>query len=308
MENRTIVGGPCIVKAGAHWYETAGDVTVTPATKTRVITSSLRGPVSRRVVDRTVTVAFTPLGRLTSLAAYYPFGPSDLGALVAPAVDTPVIVWGADGKQYTYLASALSAAPDLILSANAGPFGAMTFTAMGALTKATGAADSMFTYAAAPIAGYDYDLSTLYTPGYKLELLDGAAVVETVDGKEGFTFKPGYKLDPVPVDAYGTVNFRLSAVDPSLSLKPAGPDVAKLFELLKFQGAGAAAIGGDGALGLKARVSPVAGDGVVLTFADCQLAEADITYGEGDRLGPWTLNPVAVDGEDLFTLGLTTDV
>lgn len=308
MTTREIIGGPCIVKVGDNWYETSGNVSVTPGQKFRTITSSLRGPVGRRVVDRTVTVAFTPLGRLTSLAAYYPFGPADLGKLVAPAVDQTVIVWGADGKQYTYKAAVLSAAPDLILSANAGPFGQMAFMAMGALTKATGAADSMFTYAAAPIAGYDYDLSTLYTPGYKLELLGAEdAVIETVDGREGFTFKPGYKLDPVPVDAYGTANERLSAIEPALSFLPVGPDVAKMYELLKFQGAGAAAVGAESALGLKARVSPVDGDGVVLTFPDCQLTEASLSYGDDDRLGPWTLNPVAVDGSALFTLGLTTD-
>lgn len=308
MNSREIIGGPCIVKVGDNWYETAGAVTVTPNTRTRTIVSSLRGPVGRRVVDRTVTVSFTPLGRLTALAAYYPFGPADLGKLVAPAVDAPVIVWGADGKQYTYLASCLSAAPDLILSANAGPFGQMSFVAMGALTKATGAEGSMFTYAAAPIAGYDYDLSDLFTPGYKLELLDAEdAVVETIDGKEGFTFSPGYALDAVPVDAYGTVNMRLTGVDPSLAFIPVGPDVAKLYELLRYQGAAAAAIGEENAIGLKARVSPVDGDGVILEFADCQLSEASLSYGQEDRLGAWTLNPVAAAGADLFTLGLTTD-
>lgn len=306
MTNREIIGGPCIVKVGTAWYETAGAVTVTPNTAGRVIVSSLRGPVGRRVTDRTVTVSFTPLGRLATLAEYYPFGPADLGKLVAPAADTPVIVWGADGKQYTYLASCLSAAPDLILSANAGPFGQMAFTAMGALTKATGADGSMFTFAATPIAGYDYDLSTLYTPGYKLELLDGATVVETIDGKEGFTFKPGYTLTPVPVDAYGTVNFRLTAVEPVLEFGPVGPDVAKLYELLRFQGAAAAPIGAENALGLKARVSPVDGAGVVLEFADCQLTEATLVYdGAEDRLGPWTLNPVSVDGAALFTLAVS---
>lgn len=83
--------------------------------------------------------------------------------------------------------------------------------------------------------------------------------------------------------------------------------MAKLYELLRFQGAGAAKIGEANAIGLKARVSPVAGDGVVLEFPDCQLTEAAINYGDGDRLGAWTLNPVAGDGSDLFTLGLTTD-
>jgi hypothetical protein len=103
-------------------------------------------------------------------------------------------------------------------------------------------------------------------------------------------------------------NERLTEIDPALTLIPVGPDVAKLYELLKFQGAGAARIGEANVLGLKARVSPVAGDGVILTFPDCQLTEAVLTYGAGDRLGAWTLTPAAEDGEsDLFTLALTTD-
>lgn len=308
MTTRTIIGGPCIIKVGTVWYETTGSVVVTPNTRTRLITSSLRGPIERRVVDRSVTISFTPLGRLTSLTAYYPFGPSDLGTLIAPSTDATCIVWGADGKQYTYMAACLSSAPDLILSANSGPFGQMTYTGMGALTKASAAADSMYSYAATPISGYDYDLSDLYTPGYKLTLLDATdTVVETIDGKEGFTFKPGYALDPITVDAYGTTNYRLTAIDPSLTLLPIGPDVAKLFELLKYQGSAAAPIGSANAMGLKAVVSPVSGTGVVLTFADCQLTEASLSYGSEDRLGSWTLNPVAVDGEDLFDISLTTD-
>lgn len=301
MTTRVTIGGPCIVKHGGNWYETSSDVTVTPVIKTRVITSSLRGPVSRRVTDRTVTVTFTPLGRLAALAAYYPFGPGDLGKLIAPATDTPVIVWGADGVQHTYLAAVLSEAPELILSANGGPFGQMTFTAMGGLDKQSGAAGSMFTTASAPLTGYDYGLSDLYTPGYKLVI--GS---ETLDGKEGFTFKPGYALEPVTLDAYGTVNFRLSAIAPALSFAPLGPDVAKLYELLRFQGANAAAIGEANALGMKATVSPVSGAGVTLEFPDCQLTEAALSYGAGDRMGAWTLNPVT-DGTAavLWTLALS---
>ena len=305
MTTRETIGGPCIVKHGDNWYETSGDVTVTPNVKTRTIISSLRGPIARRVVDRTVTISFTPIGRLTSLKAYYPYALSDLGKLVAPSSDTDVIVWGADGKQYTYKAGVLSAAPDLILSANNGPFAQMSFTAMGALTKSTGADSSMFVYAAAPIDGYDYDLSTLYTPGYKLELLNGESVVETIDGREGFTFKPGYKLDPHSVDAYGTTNFRFSAIEPVLNLIPVGPDVAKLYELLRFQGSSAAKIGEDSALGYTARVSPVSGSGLVLEFPDCQLVEAALSYGAGDRLGQWSLYPVLADDGDLFSISIS---
>lgn len=309
MTSRTIISGPCIVKVGANWYETSDDVIVTPNTATRIITSSLRGPVTRRVIDRTVTVAFTPLGRLTALAAYYPYGPADLGSLIAPAVDQSIIIWGADSKQYTYAAAIMTSPPELILSAKSGPFGSMEFTAMGSLTKNTAAANSMFTSATAAIDGYDYDVSDILTPGYKLELLDASDTVqETIDGKEGFNFNAGYTLNPLSVDAYGTVNYRLSALDPALTFAPAGPDEAKLYELLRFQGADAAKIGEANNIGLKARVSPVTGSGVILTFPDCQLTAASLIYGrEAERLGPWTLNPVVdADAETLFTLALTT--
>ena len=298
MTTRTIIGGPCLVQYGTHWYETAGDVTVTPNVKTRVIVSSLRGPVSRRVTDRTVTVAFTPLGRLLDVLAYYPYGLADLGKLVAPAADADLTVWGADGLKSVYHAAVLSAAPDLILSANAGPFGQMAFTAMGALAKQAGAADSMFTASAAAIAGYDYDLSALHTPGYKLVI--GA---DTLDSKEGFTFTPGFALEPVAADAYGTVNYRLTAVEPALTFVPAGPDVAKIYELLRFQGAGAAGLGEANTLTLAATVSPVSGDGVTLAFPDCQLTAARLGYGAGDRLGEVTLHPAADDiGSALYTV------
>jgi hypothetical protein len=92
----------------------------------------------------------------------------------------------------------LSAAPDLILSATPGRSGQMRFTAMGSLTKCTGADGSMFAYAAAPIAGYDYDLSHALHAGLQAGAVNADdTVAETIDGKEGFTFKPGYKLDPI---------------------------------------------------------------------------------------------------------------
>lgn len=307
MITRTTISGPCILKIGAFWYETTGDVIVTPNTATRTITSSLRGPVTRRVTDRTVTVSFTPLGRLTDLAAYYPFGPADLGKLIAPTVDADLIVWAADKTKYTYVAACMSSAPDLILSANAGPFGQMEYTAMGALTKNTAAAGSMFTAASATISGYDYGVSDILTPGYKLELLDASDVVkETIDAREGFTFNPGYSLDPLSLDAYGTVNYRLSSINPALIFAPSGPAEAKLYELLRYQGAGAAQIGEANAIGYKARVSPVAGLGIILNFPDCQLTAASMAYGAADRMGTWTLNPV-VDSNAavLFTLALS---
>jgi len=300
MNNRIIIGGPCIVQFGTHYYETEGDVTVTPNTKARVIVSSLRGPVSRRVIDRTVTVSFTPLGRLLDTAAYYPYGPADLGKLIAPAQDADIVIWGADGQKVSYHAAVLTGSPDLILSAAAGPFGQMTLTGMGALTKQAGTDASMFTAAAAALAtsGYDYDLSSLHTPGYKLVI--GA---DTIDSKAGFTFTPGLTFEAVAADAYGTANFRLTAFEPALTFVPVGPDVAKLFSLLKFQGAAAPAIGAANSLGLAATVSPVSGDGVTLSFADCQLSEATLSYGAGDRLGAWTLHPAADDaGTALYTV------
>lgn len=307
MTTRTTISGPCILKCGAVWYETSGDVTVTPNVATRTITSSLRGPITRRVTDRTVTISFTPLGRLTSLAAYYPYGPADLGKLIAPAIDADIIVWAADKTKYTYAAAVISSSPELILAANSGPFGQMEYTGMGTLTKSTGAASSMFTAASASIDGYDYGLSDILTPGYKLELLNSSDVVqETIDAAEGFTFNPGYSMDPITVDAYGTINYRLTAINPALTFAPIGPAEAKLYELLRFQGADAAQIGEANNLGFKARVSPVTGLGLTLTFPDCQLTAASLAYGAANRLGPWTLNPVADGTSDpLWTLALS---
>ncbi len=300
MTTRAIIGGPCLIQFGAHFYETEGDVTVTPNIATRTIVSSLRGPVSRRVTDRTVTVAFTPLGRLLDTAAYYPYTPADLGKLIAPGADADLVVWGADGVKHTYHAAVVSGCPDLILSANTGPFGQMQFTAMGALTKQAGAASSMFTAAAAELstATYDYDLSSLHTPGYKL-VIGG----DTIDSKDGFTFSPGLSLEPATADAYGTVNFRLAAIEPAITFTPIGPAVAKLYELLLFQGTGAAAIGAANALGAAATVSPVSGSGVTLAFPDCQITAAALSYGAGDRLGEITLRPAANDSDAaLYTI------
>ena len=277
---------------------------MTPNIKTRVISSSLRGPISRRVTDRTVTISFTPLGRLLDIAAYYPYNPDDLGKLVAPAADADLLIWAADDTKYTYHAAILTAVPDLLLSANSGPFGQLSYTAMGALTKQSGTANSMFTSATAALstAGYDYDLSTLYTPGYKLVIGD-----DTIDSKDGFTFSPGFSFEAVPADAYGTINFRLASIEPTLTFIPIGPDVAKIYELLLFQGTGAGVIGAANTLESTATVSPVSGDGVTLGFANCQITAAALNYGSGDRVGAVTLHAAAGDDSSaLYTLAFPT--
>lgn len=304
MTSRSIIEGPAAIVFNGFTYYAEGDITVTPSTDSRVIQSSLHGPVSRRQTDRSAAVAFTPVGQLSSLSAYFPYGPSDLGSLIAPAADTDAVIWSAAGVKLTLKAAVITQPPDLILATDRGPLGQMTITAMGGLSKAAGADSSLFDIASAALSAAALDTSSILTPGYKAELLDAdSQVIQTLDSEDGFTFSPGLTLTPRKVNAYGTVNFRLTSAEPRLTFTPVGPDEASALALLLLQGASAGGLGAPSTLGRRLKVSPVSGSGATVEFPDCQASEGALQYSASSpRLSQWSFTPAYATGAPLYTI------
>lgn len=302
---RTILQGPAAVKYAGYTYYTEGDVTLTPQTQLRTIESSLHGPVSHRQTDRAVEVAFTPVGMLDSKDAYYPHGPAKLGALLAPGTDAPVYVHTAAGVKLTLKAGVVTRMPDLRLGAGLGPLGEMAITAMGGLGKATGEDESVWESESASLPADSLDASKILTPGYLLKLKSGSTTVHTLDAVEGIEVSLGARIEPVAVNAYGTVNYRLAALDPTVALVPCGLDEAAALGLLRLQDAGA--LGSEATLGLTLSVEPVDGDGITLTFPDCALSELPQAFGNSSpRMGRAVFRPAAVPGAALYTLTFPT--
>lgn len=297
---RTTVEGPAVVEYNSVKYYSEGAITITPVTDMRTITSSYWGKVQKRMTDKFFTIAFTPMGMLNNQAAYWPYSISNLGASLAPVSDLPVTIWAASGVKMVLNAGVITQCPQLILASDKGPFGPMTITAMGSLTKAAGTADSMHVITSAAIASHALDLSKILTPGYKAEIIhvgggaEGVDEVEsTFESEEGFVFDSGFSIVPRKTNAYGTVNFKLADVDPKLTFKPFGPTEAEALAFLNLQGASGTKIGSANTLGRKLKVSPVSGSGITLEFADCQLESMSLVYGMSDpRHGEYAFSPV----------------
>jgi len=298
--DRTTIEGPAVVQYNSVKYYSEGAIAITPETSMRDVVSSMWGRVQKRMTDKIFTVSFTPMGMLNSQAAYWPYTIANLGAALAPNPDQDITIWAASGVKIVLKCGVITQCPQLILAADKGPFGPMTLTAMGALTKATGAADCMHVITAAAIDSHTLDLSKILTPGYKAELIhvgggaEGADLVtHTFESEEGFTFDAGFAINARKTNAYGTVNFKLTDVNPKLTFKPYGPTEAEALAWLNLQGASGTKIGAANTLGRKLKVSPTDGSGITLEFADCQLESMSLIYGMSDpRHGDYAFTPV----------------
>ncbi len=309
MDTRVIAEGPAVVSFGGFNYYSTGTITLTPDLKLREIVSSYFGPIDARVTDKTFKLDFTPVGMLTSTAAYFPFGASDIGKLVAPSTDAPIVIYTSEGQKITIPAGCFAKCPQLLLGTDKGPMGEMSLAGMGDITAVDAAANTHYKIETAAIAAHSLDPDKAPTPAYKAVIGTGETAIE-LDSEEGFTFDLGATFTPRSVNRYGTVNFKLSGLKPSIAFTPFGLTEAEAMALLHIQGAGAAQLGASNKRGLQLQVLPAetGAKGVTVTFADFQCREGSMLFGAEDpRHGQYVFLPAVkvtngVPGA-LYTIG-----
>lgn len=290
METRVISEGPAVVSWNDQNYYTVGTITLTPDIKLREMVSAYYGPVDSRVTDKLFNLTFTPFGEMNNNAAkYFPFGTGDIGKLVAPAADVPLHIYTSGGQKITFPAALISRCPQLLLGTDIGPMGEMSFACMGDITAEDAAAESLYKIETAAIAAHSLDPDKAPTPAYKAML--GA---DEIDSEKGFTFDCGATLAPRAVNRYGTVNFKLTALQPSIAFTPFGLSESGIMALWNIQGASAAKLGGSNKLGKSLTVQPANdGDkGITVAFADCQVKSGSMLFGAEDpRHGQYAFVP-----------------
>ena len=290
MESRDISEGPAVVSWNGQNYYTTGTITLTPDIKLREMVSAYYGPVDSRVTDKLFNLTFTPFGEMNNNAAkYFPFAVTDIGKLVAPATDTPIYIYTSEGQKITIPAGCIIKCPQLLLGTDIGPMGDMTFAGMGDITKVDAAADTHYKIETAAIAAHSLDPDHAPTPAYKATL--GS---EEIDSEKGFTFDCGATLAPRTVNRYGTVNFKLVGLKPSVSFTPFGLTESEIMTYWNIQGTGAAKLGASNKLGKALTVGPAnAGDhGITVAFADCQIKSGSMLFGAEDpRHGQYAFVP-----------------
>lgn len=311
MESRVISEGPAVISWNGQNYYTEGTVNLTPDLKLREKLSSYYGVVDRRVTDKLFALSFTPFGEMNNNAAkYFPFGTGDVGKLIAPAVDAPLVIYAADGTKITFPAGCITGCPQLLLATDKGPMGDMTFAAMGDMTAEDAAAGTHYTIEQAAIGAHTLDPDKAPTPAYKATL--GAV---DIDSDTGFTFDIGATLTPRSVNRYGTVNFKLTGLAPSIAFQPVGLSIADIAAYWNIQGAGpgVAKLGGSNKLGLALTVGPAeaGAKGITVALADCQVMSGSMLFGKDDpRHGQYAFVPsmkvVAGVPQALYTVTFPT--
>lgn len=306
---RVISEGPAVISFNSVLYYTEGTITLTPEIKLREKVSALYGPVDQRVTDKLFSLSFTPFGNLgVAVSAYFPFAVGDIGKLVAPVSDTPVLIYASTGELLTFPAGCISKCPQLLLATDKGPMGEMSIACMGDLSKVDGAAGTHYVISTASVAAHTIDPDKAPTPSYKATL--GS---DEIDSETGFTFDAGVALTPRSVNRYGTVNYKLTALAPSISFTPFGITESVALALFNIQGSGAAILGASNKLGKALVVGPAVSGakGITVTFADCQVKSGSMLFGSTDpRHGQYAFVPaVKVTGGvpgDLYTISFPT--
>ncbi len=309
MSNRDIIEGPAVVEYDGFLYYSEDNITITPDLKLRELTSSYFGPGDQRVTDKMFAVSFTPIGMMdNNKTKYFPFTVSDLGKLIAPAIDKPVVIWAANGNKLTLPAGVITGSPQLLLGVDKGPMGQMTISCLGDISKADGAADAHYKIESAAVAAHTLDWDKAPTPAYKCTITDGTTPI-VLDGLNGFTFDVTAGFTPRACNRYGTVNYKLSTLNPVLTFAPAYQSESAILALLNIQGAGAAKLGGSHKLGQSLKVEPAeaGAKGITIDFADCIIKSGSMIFGRDDpRHGDYAIVPAYKTGNSLYTLTFPT--
>ena len=299
---RTMIEGPAVIEYNGATYYTTDAIQLSADLAMHELVSSYFGPIDRRVTDKAFNLTFTPVGML-SIAAdkYYPYSWGDIGKAVMAAPDKAVVIWTSAGQKITFPAGCVSACPQLNLGVGLAPMGQMSIACLGDLAKTDAATEAHYKIETAALAAHSLDPSVITTPGYVCEL--GGDTTLSIDAEEGFTFELGINLEPRKVNAYGTVNYKLTAMAPKITFAPAGKTETEMLTLLNIQGAGAARLGQSNRLGRKLTLKPrnAADLGITIEFTDCQLIDLAMQFGtDTPRHGTYAFVPVLTASEGVM--------
>ena len=168
MDSRFISEGPAVLEWNGNKYYTTDTLTLTPDFKMREMVSSLFGVVDSRVTDKLFNLTFTPLGMMSIPAiGYFPYGVGDVGKLLMPDADLPIVIWTSSGQKITIPAGIINKSPNLLLGTDIGPMGQMGFAGLGDITKEDAADEAYYKIEEADISAHDLDPDKATTPAYK---------------------------------------------------------------------------------------------------------------------------------------------
>ena len=282
MDRNLILKGPAVVIRGGHTYFTKGEITVKANKETWDVESNILGSAGKRITSKSFTVSFVPQGMLDTVAAYFPWNQSDLGASIFGATDTPLVIHTLSGRKLTFAASGNLGVRTLHCGTDATALGEISFLCLGKLDTADSTADSRVKVEEAAFVATGYDRAKIKTPGYQATLTIGTGTPVVMQGLEGFDINIEPSFDPDSVNAYGQVGQTLGGIAASALFKPCNLTEAGVLALLNLQGEGCQEIGDDlGPADAVLVIAPINAQakGVTATLYGVGATEAEFKFG-----------------------------
>ena len=258
------------------------------------------GKGTPRISDATGEIQITPSGRISTelLDIFYPaalrtFVPNT--SLFAAGSDTPLKLWGVDGKWVQFTNAAITGLPDLDLSPKGTAFGQATFTALIADGADRTAAGSFYTTGTTPWTGTlaDSDIVSVPYTGTWNNL-----TFWTADG-----WKVNFELETENryIDGIGTVKVAASGLIVKATCRPANIDTDTLIGLLRPEGL---ALGSSMAISEDLVIAGAAG-GLTITLKNATLTTGPANWGKTE-LHAGEIGFESKGMGDIFTIGVVS--
>lgn len=295
--NRTnIIAGPALVQFGGQSFWSKGDITMKPVMKTFEPPTSGFGALGKRYTDRRLEVSFEPCGQYSDAlaAVLWPYAAMPIGTSIFGSADTPLVIWGRDGRKETIVNAAITKMSNISSAVNKTMTSSITFTGLLAKDKSPGDAEA---YTKSESASYPGDsgfnpaqIFTLTTPG-----VWGSSPWDVIRSETGWEVDFSLKFSEHAVDGLGTMDMRLQDLMVSIKGTPVGFTVSEIITALEQDTAfGLARTGSDFVINPGVIGSPI------FTLNNATMTEADgFTYGtQKNRVGScsWMANRSFTDG------------
>lgn len=275
VSRSSILRGPAVVIFGGSTFYTKDDIQLDLSLGTFDVATSQFGKVDERVSSRATKVRFTPAGEWEALTVLWPYASSTIGASVFTATDVPLVIQTLDGKRLTFSAAAVTALPDIILSAGQTMIGAVEFTCIGTdATEWTGA-NSLVAVSSQAFSDTGFSSSGIKTQPYSAAW-GGSSPWSSFQSMDGFRVSFDLALAPVETDSDGLVDMTLRDLAVRCRCRPMGITEAQLITALKLQDTGNAR---GRSLNANSNSLVITGTGVSVTLTGAQMKGGGMEFG-----------------------------
>jgi hypothetical protein len=238
MDRTTIVAGPAIVIYEGVTFYTKDDIEAKPTIERFQIDTSMFGAADERLDTVVWEINFTPVGaNLTTgevSVALWPHQKPIIGSSMFGATDRNLVIHSLAGEHLTFKACCVTSMPDIILSTTQTAVGSVTFHAIGANDTEMSDSAKYAEIAATAFSDTSFDPSAVKTIPYTAKF----GSFTDLQTQEGWTISTDMAYEPIKVDNYGIVDYRLTSVGVMAKCKPVGISVSEVLGLLNVQGSG----------------------------------------------------------------------